>query len=138
MAIDTTYNKHQIYGILKDYHWMLKEMIRVEKQLASTDFKGVAQYGIEATLPHAQGIVGKAIENEVMRRNKKSESIVEYAKRVNFINERLDRVTDEKEKVVLNCLLDGMNIAAIGAHLRTSRKQIHIIRDTIVNILADN
>ena len=132
-----TYNKFQIYGILKDYFWMLREIQRLDRELAKTDFRGTAQYGIEATLPHAQGIVGKAIENEVIRRSRKSDNMVEFAKKVNFINERLHKVTDEKEKVVLDCMLDGMNLRAIAHHLRISRKQVHILRDTIVNRLAD-
>jgi DNA-binding NarL/FixJ family response regulator len=132
-----TYNKFQIYGILKDYFWMLREIQRIDKELMKTDFRGTAQYGIEATLPHAIGIVGRAIENEVIRRNKKSERLMEYISKVNFINEKIDKVTVEKEKVVLDCLLDGMDISAIAHHLRISRKQVHILRDIIVTKLAE-
>jgi hypothetical protein len=113
-----TYNKFQIYGILKDYFWMLREIQRIDKELMKTDFRGTAVYGIEATLPHAVGIIGRALENEVIRRNKKSERLMlEYISKVNFINEKMDKVTDEKEKVVLDCLLDGMDISAIAQHL---------------------
>jgi DNA-binding NarL/FixJ family response regulator len=132
-----TYNKFQIYGILKDYFWMLREIQRIDKELMKTDFRGTAAYGIEATLPHAIGIVGRAIENEVIRRNKKSERLVEYISKVNFINERISNITDEKEKVVLDCLMDGMDISAIAHHLRISRKQVHILRDNIVNRLGE-
>jgi DNA-binding NarL/FixJ family response regulator len=132
-----TYNKFQIYGILKDYFWMIREIQKIDRELQKTDFAGVAQYGIEATLPHAVGIVGRALENEVVRRSKKSERMLDYAKKVNFINERLGKVTDEKEKVVLDCMLDGMNLVAIAHHLKISRKQVHILRDTIVNRLAE-
>lgn len=136
MSVATTYNKFQIYGILKDYFWMIREIKKIDYELSKTDFQGVAQYGMEATLPHAVGIVGRALENEVIRRSKKSERMMEYAKKVNFVNERLHKVTDEKEKVVLDCLLDGMNIAAIGHHLKLSRKQVHKLRDNIVELLA--
>jgi DNA-binding NarL/FixJ family response regulator len=132
-----TYNRHQIYGILKDYCWKLREVQRIDKELQKTDFTGTAQYGIEATLPHAVGLVGKAIENEIVRREKKSERVIDYIDEINFINDRMNRIVDEKEKVVLDCLLDGMNIVAIAAHLRTSRKQIHLLRDNIVNKLSD-
>jgi DNA-binding NarL/FixJ family response regulator len=132
-----TYNKFQIYGILKDYFWMIREIQKIDRELQKTDFAGVAQYGIEATLPHAVGIVGRALENEVVRRSKKSERMLDYAKKVNFINERLGKVTDEKEKVVLDCMLDGMNLVAIAHHLHISRKQVHILRDDIVKRLAD-
>lgn len=132
-----TYNKFQIYGILKDYYWMIREIQKIDRDLQKTDFQGVAQYGIEATLPHAVGIVGRAIENEVMRRSKKSERMVEYAKKVNFINERLNRVTDDKEKAVLDCMLDGLSLQAIAHHLSISRRQVNYMRDEIVRKLAD-
>lgn len=137
MTTAVAFNKHQIYGILKDYHWMLKEIIKLDKELQKTDFSGTAQYGIEATLPHGKGIVGKAIENEIMRRYKKSERIYEYAEKVNFINGRTLNIKEEKQKVVLDCLLDGLSITAIAHHLQTNRKHIHKIVDDIVECLAD-
>lgn len=136
MAVETKFNKHEIYGILKDYHWMLKEIIKLDWEMQKTDFTGVAQYGIEATLPHSKGVVGKAIENEIVRRSEKSERIYEYAKKVNFIHERIHRITEEKEKVILDCMLDGLTLTAISKHLSMSRKQITDIRDIIVDQLA--
>lgn len=133
-----TFNKHQIYGILKDYHWKLREIVKLEIDLKKTDFTGVAVYGIEATLPHGVGIVGKAIENEIVRRSKKSERIYDYAKEVNFINERMGNVKDEKQKVVLDCLLDGFSISAIAHHMQTNRKFIHKMIDDIVDCLVND
>jgi DNA-directed RNA polymerase specialized sigma subunit len=131
-----TYNKFQIYGILKDYFWMIREIQKIDRELQKTDFSGVAQYGIEATLPHAVGIVGRAIENEIVRRSKKSERMLEYAKKVNFINERINNITDEKEKVVLDCLMDGLSLTAISKHMGMSRQLVTTIRDKLVENLA--
>ncbi|MEH7251908.1 DNA-binding response regulator [Neobacillus niacini] len=133
-----TYNKFQIYGILKDYFWMLREIQRLDRELTKTDFRGTAQYGIEASLPHGQGIVSQAIENEVIRRSKKSDNMVEYARKVNFVNERFYKITDEKEKVILDCLLDGMSIIAISKHLGLSRRRVNELRDDIVDKLMSN
>jgi DNA-directed RNA polymerase specialized sigma subunit len=131
-----TYNKFQIYGILKDYYWMIREIQKIDRELQKTDFSGVAQYGIEVTLPHAVGIVGRAIENEIVRRSKKSERMLEYAKKVNFINERINNITDEKEKVVLDCLMDGLSLTAISKHMGMSRQLVTTIRDKLVENLA--
>jgi DNA-binding NarL/FixJ family response regulator len=131
-----TYNKFQIYGILKDYYWMIREIQKIDRDLQKTDFSGVAQYGIEATLPHAVGIVGRAIENEVIRRSKKSERMLEYAKKVNFINERIGYITDEREKVILDCLMDGLSLTAISKHLGMSRQLVTDLRDKLVENLA--
>lgn len=136
MIVATKFNKHQIYGILKNYFWMVKEIQRIDYELSKTDFTGTAQYGIEATLPKAQGIVGKALENEILRRSKKSERLMDYIEKVNYINEHMGNITDEKEKVILDCLLDGMSLTAISKHLGMSRKQVTEIRDDIVDKLS--
>jgi DNA-directed RNA polymerase specialized sigma subunit len=136
MTVATTFNKYQIYGILKNYFWMLREIQRIDRELNKTDFTGVAQYGIEATLPHAVGIVSQAIENEVIRRERKSERLYKYIEEVNFINERIHNITDEKQKVILDCLLDGLSLTAISKHLVMSRQQVTDIRDNIVERLA--
>jgi hypothetical protein len=131
------YNKHQVYGILKNYFWMLREIQRIDSELSRTDFKGVAQYGISATLPTGKGLVGKTLENEIVRRNLKSERLLNYIDQVNFINDNMDKVTDEKEKVILDCLLDGLSISAISRHLGTNRKQINVQVDNIINSLVE-
>jgi DNA-directed RNA polymerase specialized sigma subunit len=136
MVTATKYSKHQIYETLKNYYWMIREIQRIDKELSQTDFSGTAQYGIEATMPKAQGIVGKALENEVVRRSNKSKKLVEYANRINYINERISFITDEKEKVVLDCLLDGLSLTGVSKHLKMSRGYVTKIRDDVVEKLA--
>lgn len=136
MTVATKFNKHHIYGILKNYFWMVKEIQRIDYELSKTDFTGTAQYGVEATLPKAQGIVGKALENEILRRSKKSERLMDYIEKVNYINEHMGNITDEKEKVILDCLLDGLSLTGISKHLGMSRKQVTEIRDDIVDKLS--
>jgi DNA-directed RNA polymerase specialized sigma24 family protein len=133
----TKLNKFQIYNLLKNYHWKVKEIKRIDEYLEDTDFKGTAQYGIESTMPNGQGIVGKALENEIVRRSNKSKRLLEYIDEVNFINQRIDRVTDDKEKVILDCMLDGMSITAISRHMGFSRKHVHKLQDDIVERLGE-
>jgi DNA-directed RNA polymerase specialized sigma subunit len=56
--------------------------------------------------------------------------------KVNFIHERMDKIIDEKEKVVLDCLLDGLSLTAISKHLQMSRQNVTDLRDKIVENLA--
>ncbi|MFE8704123.1 helix-turn-helix domain-containing protein [Cytobacillus sp. FJAT-54145] len=138
MTVAIKLSKYQLYGLLKNYHWMVKEIQRIDHYLTETDFQGTAQYGIEATMPKAQGVVGKALENEVTRRVEKSKRLQKYIEEVNLINERIPLVTDEKEKVVLDCLLDGLSLTAISKHLGISRQQVTDIREKIIDTLAKN
>lgn len=138
MTTTTKLSKYQLYGLLKDYHWKLKEIQRIDHYLSETDFQGTAQYGLEATLPKPQGIVGKALENEVVRRIEKNKRLNQYIEEVNLINERIPQIKDEKEKVVLDCLLDGLSLTAIGKHLGITRKNVSELREKIIDKLADN
>jgi uncharacterized protein YjiK len=133
MIAEKTYNKHQIYGILRDYRMMVNQIQLLSYELSNTGFKGVAQYGSSAGMPTGQGIVSKALESEVMRRNDKSERMIDYANKVKYINDNRHKVTDEREKVVLDCLLDGMTLNAIARHLGSYRNQISKIQDSIVD-----
>jgi DNA-binding NarL/FixJ family response regulator len=131
------YNKYQIYGILRDYRMMVNQIMLLNHELNRTDFKGVAQYGTESTLPTGQGIVSKALESEVIRRSEKSERMIDYANKVQFINQNRHKITDEREKVVLDCLLDGMTLNAIARHLGSYRNQISKIQDSIVDKIVE-
>jgi DNA-binding NarL/FixJ family response regulator len=133
-----TYNKHQLYGILKNYFWMINEIKRLDAELKKTDFKGVSQYGMSASLPTGKGIVSKALENEIVRRNEKRERLNDYIYKVNYLNDHRSKITDEREKVVLDCILDGMSLAAIARHLGTYRKQINMIQDDIVSKISES
>jgi DNA-directed RNA polymerase specialized sigma24 family protein len=137
MMTTTKLNNYQIYDILKSYHWKIREIKRIDEHLEETDFKGVAQYGIEATLPTGKGVVGRALENEIIRRDKKSKRLMNYIEEVNFINDHLDKIKDEKEKVVLDCMLDGMSITAISKHMGISRRHVHKLQDKLVETLGE-
>lgn len=115
---------------------MVNEIRKINYELSKTDFKGTSQYGIQATLPTGKGLVSKALESEVIRRNDKSERMIDFANKVVFINDRRDRITDEKEKIVLDCLLDGLSLTATSKHMGISRSMVTDIRDNIVDKLA--
>jgi|SRR5690625_3119791 len=122
------FNRHEIYGILRDYHWLVKEIERIKSELNITESVGVASYSDE---PRGSG-VSNPIESEVIRREKKYDRMKKYLSRVDFINEKATNITDEREKVILDCILDGMRMSAIANHLNISRHTANQIRDMIV------
>jgi helix-turn-helix protein len=138
VAKTIAYNKFQVYEIIDDYHWIIQVIKQSEGELDNVTFNGVAQYGIEASLPSGKGLVSMALENEVVRRNEQYKRLYEYIDKVNFINVNRHKVTDEKEKVVLDCLLDGDSLAAVTRHMGMGRKRIDKMRSDIVDKLVDN
>lgn len=56
--------------------------------------------------------------------------------KVLFIQKRTHLITDEREKAVLECMLDGLSISAIGQHMRLSRRHIYTIKNSIVDQIS--
>lgn len=125
-------NKDRIDQALKDYNWMINE---IKRQRDLMDYNGgnlVAQGGIESVMPRAQGITGDPVAMEVVRRDKKSQWVKKLEEKVLFIQKRIPIITDEREKAVLECLLDGLSMVAIGKHMGLSRPHIYKIKDSII------
>ncbi|MFD2630466.1 DNA-binding response regulator [Oceanobacillus kapialis] len=130
-------NEKQIERALKDYHWMIKEIKRQRDMLDNEiGLKLVASSGIESTLPKAKGSVSDPVGQEILRREKKSGWIIKLEKKVLYIQERMDAIEEPKEKVILECLLDGMAISAISEHMGLSRRQVYHIKDEIVRKIS--
>jgi DNA-binding CsgD family transcriptional regulator len=123
--------------MIKDYQWMIGLIKEYQYELDVPAFKGVASYGIEASLPKGQGMVSKALELEVERLDGRYKRISDYINKVNYINDNRHKVTDEKEIEVLDCLLDGDSLAAIGRHMGISKRRMDKLRSDIVDRLCE-
>ena len=129
-------NKKQIEQALRDYNWMLNE---IKRQRQLMDYNGgnlVAQGGIESVMPKAQGNTSDPVALEVVRREKKSKWVEKLEKKVLFIQKRIPAITDEREKAVLECMLDGLSMVAISNHMGLSRRHIYNIKETVVDRIA--
>ncbi|MCJ0932563.1 LuxR C-terminal-related transcriptional regulator [Virgibacillus halodenitrificans] len=131
-----TYSEVELRNILSNYHWMIKEVKRINDILSDVDSNITGQYGIEATLPKPKGLTKDAMTNEVIRRDKKRERKLRLLNKIEYVQNKISLITDEREKVVLDCLLDGMSINAISNHMGLSRKHIERLRESIVNKMS--
>lgn len=130
-------NEKQIENTLRDYNWMINEIKRQRELLEDPGTNLVAQSGIESTLPKAQGESGDPVAREVVRRDKKYTWIHKLEVKVSFIQEGMAVIEEEREKAVLECLLDGMSMVAISKHMGLSRRHIYTLKDRIVNRISD-
>lgn len=130
-------NKKEIAETLRDYNWIINEIKRQRKLLGDVSGNFSAKYGIEASLPKAHGQNGDPIFQEVVRREKKSKWIERLEKKVLYIQSRIDRITDERERAVLECILDGMSMQAISRHMGLSTRHIQRIKNSIVDQMSD-
>lgn len=126
-------NEQQIEKALRDYAWMLNEIKR-QRELLSPINGGnmVAQGGIESTMTKPQGETSDPVVIEVTKRDKNSKWLIKLESKVLFIQKRICLITDEREKVVLECILDGFSMSAIGRHIGLSERHIRRIKDSII------
>lgn len=126
------YSYNDILNIIVEYHWMVKEVNRLNLQMQSVETVGVASYSDEPKAPY---LVSRRIEGEVIRREKKLDRKSRYERRINFITNSYSLIDKEQDKVVLDCMLDGMSITAIAIHLNMNRKTVQRIRDRIIDTM---
>src|SRR5699024_5041786 len=125
-------NEKQIEQALRDYSWMLNEIKRQRELLSHIGGNIVAQGGIESTMPKPQGETSDPVALEVIRRDKNSKWLDKLEEKVLFIQKRICIIQDEREKAVLECMLDGMSMSAISNHMGLSRPHIYKIKDSVV------
>src|SRR5699024_3076274 len=125
-------NKKEIEQALRDYNWMIKEIKRQRELLGHIGTNIVAQSGLESSMPKAQGVTSDPVALEVIRREKKSKWVEKLEEKVLFIQKRISVITNEREKAILECMLDGMSMVAIGKHMGLSRRHIYTIKNSII------
>jgi hypothetical protein len=124
---------------LRSYHWMIKEIDRLDNQIRRAiqinghgDSRLVAQYGVEATLPKGKGLKLSTMsicEEKYNRQVKRLENLEEKAMK---INQALEAIEDDKERTVLECILDGERMNIIAKHVGVSRTRLNEIKRKIV------
>lgn len=124
---------------LRSYHWMIKEIERLKKELDKVikyigpESRLVAQWGIEATLPKAQGTKPSTTlsisEEKYERQFNRWKALEEKLRKINAV---LDGIEDEREKTVLECILDGERMNIIARHVGVSRTRLNEIKRGIV------
>lgn len=133
----------QIDELVRSYSWMKKEVERLQTIIyggaISMKSWGVAQYGVDATLP--KGSSGKS-QSELKEMDVKEERqykrLKQYETQVYAIEMAGDLLKAEKDKVIFDCLLDGMSYRAIGQQLGINKDQVKTTRRGIIIQLSQN
>jgi DNA-binding CsgD family transcriptional regulator len=131
----------QIEDLLKNYPWMRKQVDYLEKQLYgySSLMKswGVAQYGLDAAMP--KGSPGKSLvelEKMDIREARLYKRLQKYQGKVYAIEMAGDLLEEEMEKVVYDCLLDGMSYRSIADCIGITRNQVKETKKAILHHLS--
>ncbi|MGG1291389.1 sigma-70 family RNA polymerase sigma factor [Bacillus smithii] len=133
--------EEQLNQLIKDYHWMRKEIDRLERILYgySTPMRswGVSKYGIDLVMPRGSGGKSQAELRDLdIREERLYKRLKKYQERVYALEIAAEYLEDEKQRVVYDCLLDGMSYRAIAYHLGMSRSQVKKAKDDILSQLC--
>ncbi|MRG86990.1 helix-turn-helix transcriptional regulator [Salinibacillus xinjiangensis] len=131
-------NKKQIESILKDYHWMMNSIKLLRESMEDAGENITTKYGIESSMPKAQGRNSDPVFQEYKRREKRWAIVEKYEKKVKIIQERIHLIQDERELEVLHWLLEGKSYRWIALHMGLSHSHIKRLRDSIVDQFVKN
>ncbi|MEH7392416.1 sigma-70 family RNA polymerase sigma factor [Bacillus sp. JJ1474] len=131
----------QIEALIKDYPWMRKEVDRLERILYghSTPMRswGVALYGLEAAMP--KGSSGKSeaeLRKMDIREERAFKRLEKFQDTVFALEMAAEYLEDEKEKVIYDCMIDGMSFREIAYHIGISRNQVKKTKESILSQLS--
>jgi len=123
--------KQEVEQILKDYHWMVREINRLLSLLGDAGERIVINYeGLD--MPKPKGLRSDPVAFEAIRREKDHRKLKRYMEKVKFVQDRLDWIQDERERTILDCMLDGMTVSAIANHMGCTRKTVRTVRESII------
>lgn len=127
---------------LTGYHWMVKEIKRIRERLDKVTMVApegsslVAQYGIESVLPKGKGKKVAYLSISEERYEKELQRMKRLEAKVKRIEEAVEKITDEKERAVLSCILDGERMNFIARHVGISRQYLNEIRRKLIKKMA--
>lgn len=128
---------------IKDYHWMLKEVERLRKEIdkaivsnPAIQQKLVATYGDAAGMLSGKGLRLSTLTFPEERYEKRIERMKSLENKVRQINDFAIELGDSKHRTVLECMMDGMRMNSIARHVGVSRQRLNEIKRDIVNRLA--
>lgn len=132
-----------IAELIRDYRMMKREIERLQKIIYGKSIPmlswGVAQYGLESTLP--KGSSGKSYEelrDMDIREQKQIMRLEEYQRRVFAIETAGDYLDREILKIVYDCMLERMTRQEIAIHLEISRDSVDKLRSDIKAQIGTN
>ena len=118
----------EIESALRNYHWLIKEVVRLKYDLGmiGNPSANKGEIGPKTGRPYNPTL------NEVIRREHKQETLEKFESKINYVERNTEIITNDRELTVLNCLLDGMNINNISRHMGYSKRTIYSIKESII------
>lgn len=124
--------------LINNYPFYIKRIIKLrERYLNEVAGGNISQYGIESSLPKPQGNNSDPVYNEMQRLLKMDKELSRLEYKVRYIQNRGERVVDERLGLVLNMRLSGKTYQEIADELEVTKPRVNQMMNEICTILQD-
>ncbi|MFA7745121.1 helix-turn-helix domain-containing protein [Salinicoccus roseus] len=133
-----TYSTEKIMELINNYPFYISRIKELRVKYNNAVGGGsISQYGIEATMPKASGGTSDPVYNEVERVLKMDKELSRLEAKARYIQNRWDRITDERMARVFNLRLNGMTYQKIAEEVDISTTRVYQIMQDICLELKD-
>lgn len=126
---------NDIRQIINDYHWKKR---LIQSQVYEIDSTATSAYGIESSLPKAQGETSDKVSSIVLKNDKESRKLEALVKEVSFIDEHEKHINSDKNFHILQLLKQGESKQRIKILLNISNRNLYERIDQVVIILFNS
>lgn len=126
-------NKKEIHDAIFNYHWMICLLINKKAEMTGVSQTLIAKYGIEANMPKGKGTASDPVFQEILRIERYERNTERIRKKVQMIQKHSKAITNIKEQLILDMLLDGMSLREIASKLDMSLAGVNRKKDEIVD-----
>lgn len=128
------YTPTEVKQLITDYHWMRR---LIDHQVYEYDSTSTSQYGIESSMPKAQGTVGDKVLVRVIRNDKDRRKTQELIDKVAFIDEHEHQISNDKNYHILQLLKQGESKNRIMVLMQISKDNLYNRIDAITEVYME-
>ncbi|MDT3959523.1 hypothetical protein [Staphylococcus kloosii] len=126
--------RQEVMQLITDYHWMRR---LVDTQVYEYDSTSIGQYGIESSMPKAQGTTGDKVLVRVIRNDKDYCKTQELVDQMNIIDNNEDDITNRRDYHILQLLKQGESKQRIMILLNMKRTNFYEHYESIINFFVN-
>ena len=121
---------------IDDYQWHLNEISKLKEYLAEAGEGMTGAYGIGASLPKTKGLPSDKTQREAMKRETFRKRLIKLEESVKKVELALQSITNEKHRVILECMLDRIPKKEIYRHIGVSKSYFHVLQKQLIRQMA--
>ncbi len=132
------YSTEKIMELINNYPFYISRIEELRKKYsAEVGGSSTAQYGVESVMPKAQGGSSDPVYNEILRRVKMDKELSRLESKARYIQNRWDRITDERMAIIFNLRLSGMTYLKIAEEVDISAQRVYQVMQDVCLLLTD-